>query len=282
MFDVLPARSQVHSLTGVDCYQAPKFCLLLLQAVASHVQKLGMLNPQKQHLEALRSMPMLRTLSLATLRGPVAEISHFPASLQELCIKPATLETMLLVQDLKALRKLDVECETFAPDFPDLPMQIEELALARCSKPHLLSIQRMPGLKRLFLDGLGTGLMDFRFSPLPSVHCGLSWLRAATPFEVPLLSLVRAHAATLQEIQLFHSSLESCHPYVKGLPDFFRHCVFSNLQRLALLRQHYHWWTPNHTAKSCRQQVDELKDALRCTNSAVLVVCDICDKDVQL
>lgn len=276
---------QVRSLTGVDCNQGPQFCELLLQAVAKQLEELELLNPGMQHMEVAKTMPSLRKLSAISSNAnvAVAAVSQFPANLEELCIKPATVEHLWLVKELKALRKLDVVCEDYldvTSELPGLPSQLEELKLRRCSRQHLSSIERMPRLRRLCLDGIGI-VRGFSFAQRrPPLHCGLSCLELATPREELMFSLIHAHSDTLQEIRLV-LSCRGGKPYIPDLADGFHDCVFLNLKRLVLLRRH-DWWHPNHDVDSCRQQVHELRDALRCTDAVggfrdVPVLCDTCD-----
>lgn len=275
----------------MDCSpRTPQICVLLLRAFAPHLEDVELVYPQEQHMKALSTMPLLRKLSLINLKGTIAKRSWLPVSLEELHIKNAPHELMLQVKSLAHLRKLVVVSEG-TDDAPELPLQLEELALECCSERQALSIQRMPRLRRLSLSELDL-ISHLTFPARSPLHCGLSWLQIVCDVEAdaPLLSLLRAHADTLREIQLFHDSSDArpilSRPqrlYSKGLPGCLRESSFPKLERLVLLRRRRDSWVqPSHSAESCRLQVRELKDALRVRNAAVSVACDVCDEGVQL
>lgn len=286
----------MRSLSGVDCSShPPQVCELLLRAVAPHLEELELVDPQPQCLRALGTMPRLRKLSLVNLKRAGAEL---PLNLEELLVKGAgfgLIELMQQVENLARLRVLVVsQCGGAALQLaPALPLQLEELDLRTCSFEQLLSITRMPRLRRLALHCL-ICVNRFIFRPRPPRHCGLSWLQLVCQSDGFVLSLLRAHADTLREIQLVHSSYHvavepGCYYsivpqlYCEGLPDCLRSTSFPNLQRLALLRRpKSDAYDPLHTAESCRLQVRKLQDALRPKNAAVSVVCDLCDEGVQL
>ncbi|XP_034246009.1 uncharacterized protein LOC117648012 isoform X14 [Thrips palmi] len=89
---------------------------------------------------------------------------------------------------------------------PDLPLQLQELKAVNVSVEHLQSVQRMPSLRKLTLNWHSHGALDVAFPPLPAGHCGLQWLSVYLKPASTVLSLAKAHAATLQELRILCAS----------------------------------------------------------------------------
>ncbi|KAJ1531428.1 hypothetical protein ONE63_000108 [Megalurothrips usitatus] len=120
-------------------------------------------------------------------------------------------------------------------------------------------------------------------SPLAGLRCrlpaaGLQWLRTAVYPLSAALALVRAHAATLRELQLLAASEQ---PY--GCPDLaaeLRTCRLRQLRRLVLLRRTLDAVPCRHTVDTCRRQKIGVYDALVESVPDVTVLCNACD-DVE-
>lgn len=271
----------------MNCAQGPRLCELLLLSVAPHLESLELLSPFKEHMEALESMPALRKL---TLLNSTTCSGALPPTLEELCIKKASLDHMVLVKSLTSLRKLEVHYNGPDNDALALPLQLEELTLRGCSERLLSDIPRMPKLRRLFLFGVEKA-RSVSFLPPPPHFCGLSRLKLATDSEATVLSLIRAYAATLKEIQLYSSSRGNSFSrlYFPGLVDCLRSTALPELQRLVLLRKRLDWVQPSHSYE-CSEQVAQLKTALQPQRGEVTagvrrivtVLCDICDEYLLL
>lgn len=104
-------------------------------------------------------MQVKRLTGLQCLVDPdwsVAVLRTVAPHLEELEVRDADLRHLRLIQGMAALRKLDVECACSpldGGDVPTLPLQLEDLRLHHYGRAHLLSIQWMPGLRRLELFG---------------------------------------------------------------------------------------------------------------------------------
>lgn len=107
------------------------------------------------------------------------------------------------VEKMSCLKKLFVTGDlSHSADFPGLPLQLEELAIIYPSERQLLCVQHMPRLRSLFVESyLGPPLTV----SLPAdQHGALVWLGLFLgPKHKPLmLGLIRAYAASLQELQV--------------------------------------------------------------------------------
>ncbi|XP_034231788.1 uncharacterized protein LOC117639901 isoform X2 [Thrips palmi] len=145
---------------------------------------------------------------------------------------PKHLEAIRL---MPALRHLEL---SFLPDdsaVPELPLQLEGLDLKNVHAEHLQHIQRMPRLRKLALDWCEDPL-DVAFPPLPPGHCGLRWLWVALRPLSTVLSLAKAHAATLQDLRITCASEGDTPWHFKDLAAGLRLCGLTALRSVVLLR----------------------------------------------
>ena len=107
---------------------------------------------------------------------------------------------------------------------------------------------------------------------------GLVWLRVGIYPLSTALSLIRAHAATLEELQL----VAGCeNPY--GCPDLPAQlvgCGFAKLQRLVLLRESPFGFC-DYSEEKCKKQRTALWEAFLAApgNKVLTVLCSYCHKD---
>lgn len=122
-----------------------------------------------------------------------------------------------------------------------------------------------------------------------SGHGSLTWLKLGSAgfYNAFFDALIRAHADTLQEVQMLSSSETSYYyendeypEHPEGLSDCLRECDMASLRRLVLLRCLPGQGQLEHTVESCCQQIRELQDALQREDVAVL--CSECDEGCEL
>lgn len=141
-------------------------------------------------------------------------------------------------------------------------------------------LQRLPRLRRLALLG-SKRFYALKFpAELPSGHRGLEWLDAAV-WDASLESLIKAHAATLQELRVRTATVFSCcyMPFHEELDAWFKDCRLPALRRVVLVRAlpwkdtagHVH---AVHEDAACREQMSKLRAVL---GRSVAVLCSVCD-----
>lgn len=141
------------------------------------------------------------------------------------------------------------------------------------------------GLRRLELHcPFSAPLQDVAFQPLSArspgsggavePQAGLQWLRVGVYPLSTALSLLRAHATTLEELQLVAASQE---PY--GCPDLhlqLASCGLGALKRLLLVRATVDGKLCRHDQVSCKEQKLKVWDALLETGVTATVTCSEC------
>ena len=130
------------------------------------------------------------------------------------------------------------------------------------------------GLRRLELHCPPESPVAWR-GPGPAAG-GLEWLRLGLYPLSSALALVRANAASLQELHLLAASEE---PY--GCPDLhlqLASCGLRALTKLHLLRGSADGRWCRHGKASCTRQKMQIWDALLETGVAATVTCSLCDK----
>lgn len=171
---------------------------------------------------------------------------------------------------------------------------LEVLELRRPGAEHLQLVAGMPRLHSLHLDSVSTATLRLALS-VPSlrrleVHCSpdaplrpgplavapaLEWLRVGVYPLAAALVIIRAHAATLRELELVAASDL---PY--GCPNLAKElaaCGLRNLQKLVLVRdspQHF----CRHDKELCSIQKSQLWDMmhLKCDQNTQ-ISCSLCD-----
>ncbi|XP_034246553.1 uncharacterized protein LOC117648254 [Thrips palmi] len=198
----------------------------------------------------------------------------------------AVREHLEVIQDMPALRHLSVHAIESIENAPGLPLQLEDLEVVNVSEGHLQSVQRMPRLRKLALDWYTPGALDVVFPPLPAGHCGLQWLYVSLRPASTVLSLAKAHAATLQELWILCASEGEDPWHFKDLAEGLRQCGLVALRRVVLVRGP----APNknlpHAAESCQRQKQAVWDKLLARDPVkpvriVEVQCEECDKCPQ-
>lgn len=188
-------------------------------------------------------------------------------------------EHMRALEAMPVLRRLDVHCggsEDGAVGDPGLPLRLEELRIVVVNMTQLLDVQRMPRLWRLTLHDMSFE-EDVALPPTPLAHSGLRWLSVALNSEATLLSLVRAHGSTLEELEVGTASYKHGHDeygWFPGLADGLARCGLRALRRLSLQRHVPRYYEMAHNTESCRVQLDALTARLA---PAVVVKCVQCD-----
>ncbi|XP_034246332.1 uncharacterized protein LOC117648168 [Thrips palmi] len=175
---------------------------------------------------------------------------------------------------------------------------LKALCLSGVTGDHLQQLNQIPILESLCIKGVtGDALQAANqmaslrrlelhcpfAAPLPVVAfpatpAKLQWLRCGVYPLAAALALVRAHADSLQELQLVAASTE---PY--GCPDLadeIRRCGLKQLMRMVLLRQTDGGAFCRHDKDSCRVQKIQLWDMFVEANlTAVKVICSECDRE---
>ncbi|XP_034246766.1 uncharacterized protein LOC117648373 [Thrips palmi] len=185
----------------------------------------------------------------------------------ELEAENADLRHLRVIAGMPALRKLELQCAANVQgpgDVPLLPLQLEELHLRDFALGHLTSLQWMPKLRRLLLESYDDHALDFTRAP---DHCGLQWLSAGFGSTRTILSLVRANAATLQELHVHCGSRRGlC--FREDLANRLFRCGAGALRRITVYRNDL-----QHERRSCRQQMASFRERF---GANVDVRCSLC------
>ncbi|XP_052133647.1 uncharacterized protein LOC127752382 [Frankliniella occidentalis] len=179
------------------------------------------------------------------------------------------------VKGMTALKRLSVKCDYEMDGYPDLPFQLEELAIFYPCKSHLYNVQCMPGLRSLLVeDYLQDGDVAF---PRP-MHGGLLWLSVALNVDhrANLRSLLSAHAQSLQELQIYCGVNDGQEKwYFPDLPELLGTCGFQALRRLVLV--HIEDESPCEEVDACLLQRRAIRKLLP---PSVDVICKGCPGSV--
>ncbi|KAK3914747.1 Roquin-2 [Frankliniella fusca] len=153
-----------------------------------------------------------------------------------------TASVMAQVEQMASLRRLVVGCDCDSPQpYPELPLQLEELAISYPREQQLRALVRMPRLRALdviFHDGPDVLLPA-------SPHGALLWLGVcfSETRKATMLSLIRAFAASVQELQVYTAVSDEAGQEL-GVPDYYfadlgrdlASCGLRALRRLVLER----------------------------------------------
>ncbi|KAK3914774.1 Malignant fibrous histiocytoma-amplified sequence 1 [Frankliniella fusca] len=135
------------------------------------------------------------------------------------------------VRDMSHLKRLYITttlCVTAS--WPGLPLQLEELHIVNARADHLQSLQRMPRLRSLAVDGYHCEKYPRKFTTF-----FVQWLgvRMEEEWYSTLVSLVRACAASLRVLEI-KCGLKDFPKLSQGLQEF----RLRSLRRLLLVRRH--------------------------------------------
>ncbi|XP_052121211.1 uncharacterized protein LOC113213928 isoform X2 [Frankliniella occidentalis] len=176
------------------------------------------------------------------------------------------------VGTLSSLKRLKVQYD-WDLDYPDLPLQLEELSMAYVRGSQLRRVLAMPGLRSLFVKAYSGPNISFA----PSQHGSLLWLRVAfhSTNKSTMLSFIGAFASSLQSLQ-FYSPVNDKKEYN---PDYYHPdlgrllaaCGLRALRRLVLERPTRD--EPCTEIAACLLQQQTLRSSLP---SSVEVVCGSC------
>ncbi|XP_026285406.1 uncharacterized protein LOC113211297 [Frankliniella occidentalis] len=180
-------------------------------------------------------------------------------------------KVMYEVQKMSSLKRLEVKCIPECDDYPDLPLQLEELAINSPSEQQVDCVMRMPALHSLSIWNYMGENLTFPHSE----YATLRWLRVAVNnYHKPtMLSLIRAHASSLQELQVYCTIDDDEEDGCFYFPDLGRElsaCGLLHLRRLVLVRQNNDLCTNIAGCVMQRQNVRASMPAF------VEVVCDEC------
>ncbi|XP_052132279.1 uncharacterized protein LOC113209390 [Frankliniella occidentalis] len=173
------------------------------------------------------------------------------------------------VRKMSGLRRLEVKCAQNV-EYPDLPLQLEELSLNYGTENQLRCVERMPRLRSLeVINYLGPNL-TFPHSQ----HNRLMWLYVGfnTDHKPTMLSLIRAYASSVQELRVFCTLPTGDKDfYFPDLGQELAACRLVALRRLVLVRPMEYRCTDN--ASSCVLQRRTIRSVFP---HSVDVVCRSC------
>ncbi|XP_034246013.1 uncharacterized protein LOC117648014 isoform X2 [Thrips palmi] len=253
----------------------------------------GKLSKQKEHTqgldEALQNPGLDKVRKLNGLdceeqpNWSIVLLQRVAPHVEWLFLEHAVREHLDVIRDMPALRCLHVHLTKSVENAPELPLRLQELKVVNVSAEHLQSVQRMPRLRKLVLDWYTYGPLDVAFPPLPAGHCGLQWLQICLRPASTVLSLAKAHAATLQELWILCASEGKDLWHFKDLAEGLRQCGLVALRRVVLLRgpaPDYPAENLPHAAESCKLQKKSIWNKLLATKSEkpVRVMCEECDE----
>ncbi|XP_026290047.2 uncharacterized protein LOC113214789 isoform X1 [Frankliniella occidentalis] len=180
------------------------------------------------------------------------------------------------VQKMSSLKKVIVKCDRNLVDYPDLPLQLEELSISFPSENQLRCLRRMPMLRSLMVENYQCPNVFLT----PSQHGALLWLGVCLNenHKSTMLSLIRAFAASLQELQIFCGTNEDDFPsfFFPDLGEDLAECSLEALRRLVLNRGSTSECTDGY---ACLLQRQTIRDVL---HSSVDVLCGGCQSSSVL
>ncbi|XP_052119613.1 uncharacterized protein LOC113202351 [Frankliniella occidentalis] len=160
------------------------------------------------------------------------------AQLEELKIKgECNVQPMVEVERMTSLKRLSVKCvNDKSLDYPDLPLQLEELAVQNPKENQLRCVERMSRLRSLQVHDYYGPNLTFA----PSQHGALRWLCVAlnTGHKDTMMSLIRAYASSVQHLCIYCSVSDSRKRsfYYPDLGGDLAACGLRALLQLVLVR----------------------------------------------
>ncbi|XP_026287041.2 uncharacterized protein LOC113212523 [Frankliniella occidentalis] len=143
---------------------------------------------------------------------------------------------MVEVEKMKSLKRLEVKCVDEL-DYPDLPLQLEELTIRLPGENQLRCVVRMARLRSLRINNCFCPDMNF----IPSQHGALRWLSLGFCVDRKniMMSLIRAYASSVQELHIVCSVRKDYLDEAFYFPDLGEElaaCSLHALLRLVLER----------------------------------------------
>ncbi|XP_034245706.1 uncharacterized protein LOC117647843 [Thrips palmi] len=279
-----PLMLQMHQDWNLTKIFRPEECMhvLKLSQQTEHTQELdeALQNPGLDKVRKLRGLYCREQPNWS-----VVLLKRVASRVEWLSLWSAVREHLDVIRDMPALRCLHVHLRQ-VQNAPDLPLQLQELQVVNITEEHLQSVQRMPRLRKLVLNWYRHGALDVAFPPLPMDHCGLRWLSVYLQPASTVLSLAKAHAATLQELRILCASEGDDPWHFKDLAEGLRQCGLVALRRVVLIRGPAPGYPDRklpHKTQSCKRQKKSIWDKLLVTDSekpvrVVKVMCEECDK----
>ncbi|XP_034252058.1 uncharacterized protein LOC117651809 [Thrips palmi] len=195
------------------------------------------------------------------------------STLEELELVSAQREHMRVVSEMPRLRSLHLRGAGLQD--ASLPLGLQELRIAHVTLEQLVQVARMPALLRLEVHcPFDAPLPVLSFRPA-APGTGLRWLRTGVYPLSTALSLMAAHASTLQELELVASTSA---PYgCSDLAAQLQRCGLVSLRRLVLLRASASGTgLCTHEAAACEQQRVQLWKMFVESGAIVTVLCSEC------
>ncbi|XP_052123323.1 uncharacterized protein LOC127749371 [Frankliniella occidentalis] len=184
------------------------------------------------NVRAIRGLQGMDSDKLLRVLAP-----HLP-HLEELHIKGEVVPgVMEVVEKLSSLKRLHVQFD-YDSEYPDLPLQLEELSIRNVNDDQLEHVMSMPNLRSLYVRSYEGPSLTFP----PSKYGKLLWLRVAfdSTNKSTMMSLVRAFASSLQTLQLYCpvNDKTKYNPdyYHSDLGEILASCDLQALRRLVLER----------------------------------------------
>ncbi|XP_026292736.2 uncharacterized protein LOC113217104 [Frankliniella occidentalis] len=182
------------------------------------------------------------------------------------------------VKKMTSLKRLLVDCDINCSDYPELPLQLEELSICFPSAKQLRCVQHMPRLRSLNIEFYPADAHPVLFRP--PLAGRLLWLGLMLNVEQKdmMFSLISASAATLRELHINTYTQEDGdfdHYFPELGPDLGA-CGLLALRRLVLRRPFTS--NPCDDIDACLQQRQTLRDFL----PSAEVVCYSCQKSYVL
>ncbi|XP_034236533.1 uncharacterized protein LOC117642423 [Thrips palmi] len=166
--------------------------------------------------------------------------------------------------------------------------RLRALSITNITGPQLQQVTHLLGqggqlawVQRLELHcPFGAPLFMLTSLATPSRKGSLRWLRCGVHPLVVALVLMRAHADSLEELQLVAATTE---PYglTYGCPDLaqqLRGCGFKKLNRMVLLRHDAYDGACRHDNTSCKAQMASLWEMFVESNLRPTMLCSLCDR----
>ncbi|KAK3920213.1 E3 ubiquitin-protein ligase TRIM32 [Frankliniella fusca] len=227
--------------------------------------------------DILKSERWLHARALRRLNGGGSErlLRVLAPQLEELEIEGvASPSVMEEVAKMSKLKRLICKCDRKVDIYPDLPLQLEELAIECPKENQLRCVDRMRGLRSVKVwNYQGTNVS---FLPSPQ-HAGLVWLEVALHQQLfsTMLSLVHAHAHSLRVLRVFCGAHELHHEgfYFPHLGKDLAAMGLSALEQLVLFRPH----GKCDQVDDCLVQLRSFRESL---GTSVDVICVACPRPV--
>ncbi|XP_034248444.1 uncharacterized protein LOC117649646 isoform X2 [Thrips palmi] len=151
---------------------------------------------------------------------------------------------------------------------------LRALSITDTTREALQMASQMAGLRSLELHCQASAPLSVA-TPVPASAAGLQWLRLGVYPLAAALALLRAHAGTLEELQLVAASAD---PY--GCPDLageLRGCGLRRLKKVVLLRETAYGAFCRHDTQTCVMQTVQLSNVFLEGGVDVAILCSECN-----